>query len=242
MTLDEILYSLFPQGHDVEKNDRGLVRGSGVLAGGGRVQVLGVVDRTPIGADEALQLSEWVLDVIAQGDSDPILIVVDSDSQRMSKREELLGLNEYLAHLAKALIHADLQGHATVGLLFGHTAAGAFIATALATRTLVALPGAQPEVMDLPSMSRVTKLPIEILMEKAKSTPVFAPGLENLAQTGAVCAQWNDKRSLADQLQVLLHERRAHRDQRDALGKLRNGRPKAADIQDRVRELALQAQ
>jgi len=31
----------------------------------------------------------------------------------MSKREELLGLNEYLAHLAKALIHADLQGHAT---------------------------------------------------------------------------------------------------------------------------------
>jgi malonate decarboxylase gamma subunit len=242
MTLDEILYSLFPQGHDVEKNDRGLVRGSGVLAGGGRVQVLGVADRTPIGADEALQLSEWVLDVIAQGGSDPILIVVDSDSQRMSKREELLGLNEYLAHLAKALIHADLQGHATVGLLFGHTAAGAFIATALATRTLVALPGAQPEVMDLPSMSRVTKLPIEFLMEKAKSTPVFAPGLENLAQTGAVCAKWNDKRSLADQLQVLLHERREHRDQRDALGKLRNGRPKAADIQDRVRELALQAQ
>jgi len=61
------------------RNDLGLVRGSGVLARGGRVQVLGVVDRTPIGADEALQLSEWVLDVIAQGGSDPILILVDSD-------------------------------------------------------------------------------------------------------------------------------------------------------------------
>ena len=45
-------------------------------------QVLGVVDRTPIGVDEALQLSDWVLDVIAQGGSDPILILGDSDSQR----------------------------------------------------------------------------------------------------------------------------------------------------------------
>jgi malonate decarboxylase gamma subunit len=239
MTLDEILSSLFPQGYDVD-NDRGLVRGSGALAGGGRIQVLGVVDRMPIGVDEALQLSDWVLDIIAQGGSDPILILVDSDSQRMSKRDELLGLYEYLAHLAKALIHADLQGHATVGLLFGHTAAGAFIATALAARTLVALPGAQPEVMDLPSMARVTKLSIEVLQEKAKSTPVFAPGLENLEQTGGVFATWDGTRSLAEQLQGLLAERRVHHDQRDALGKERNGRPKAADIQERVRELAIQ--
>jgi malonate decarboxylase gamma subunit len=242
MTLDEVLCSLFPQGHDIGKNDRGLVRGWGTLAGGGRIRVLGVVDRTPIGVDEALQLSEWVLDVIAQGGSDPILIVVDSDSQRMSKREELLGLNEYLAHLAKTLIHADLEGHATVGLLFGHTAAGAFIATALAARTLVALPGAQPEVMDLPSMARVTKLSIEVLEEKARYSPVFAPGLENFARTGAVFATWEERRSLAEQLQGLLTERRAHNDQRDALGKERNGRPKAADIQERVRELAIRAQ
>jgi len=239
MTLDEILSSLFPQGHDVG-NYSGLVRGSGALAHVGRIQVLGVVDRTPIGVDEALQLSDWVLDIIAQGGSDPILILVDSDSQRMSKRDELLGLYEYLAHLAKALIHADARGHATVGLLFGHTAAGAFIATALAARTLVALPGAQPEVMDLPSMARVTKLSIEVLEEKAKSTPVFAPGLENLAQTGGVFATWDATRSLAEQLQGLLAERRVPHDQRDALGKERNGRPKAADIQERVRELAIQ--
>lgn len=239
MTLDEILSSLFPQGHDVG-NHGGLVRGWGALASGGRIQVLGVVHRTPIGVDEALQLSEWVLDVVAQGGSDPILILVDSDSQRMSKREELLGLNEYLAHLAKALIHADLQGHATVGLLFGHTAAGAFIATALAARTLVALPGAQPEVMDLPSMARVTKLSIEVLEEKARSTPVFAPGLENLVQTGAVLATWEERRPLAEQLQALLNQRREHRDERDVLGKERFGRPKAADIQERVHELALQ--
>ena len=39
-------------------------------------------------------------------------------------------------------------------------------------------------------MARVTKLPIETLREKAKVTPVFAPGLENLAQTGAIAEIW----------------------------------------------------
>src|SRR5205807_67055 len=83
----------------------------------------------------------------------------------------------YLSHLAKALLLAEAEGHRTVGLLYGGSAAGAFIATALATGTLVALPGAHPAVMDLPSMARVTKLPVEVLKAKAEATPVFAPEL-----------------------------------------------------------------
>ena len=203
--------------------------------------VIGVADRTPLGVDEAIRLSGHVLDAIERGGNDPILVLVDSDSQRMSKRDELLGLNEFLAHLAKCLIYADMQGRHTVGLLYGHSAAGAFIATALATRTLVALPGAEPAVMDLPSMSRVTKLSIEVLKEKARSTPVFAPGLDNLAQTGAVLATWDEKVSLADQLQALLGRAENGGDQRDRLGKARKGRPKAADIAERVHDLALQS-
>jgi malonate decarboxylase gamma subunit len=241
MTLDDILASLFPDGHDVS-NDRGLLLGSAPLKGGGGAIVIGVADRTAVGVDEAIRLSRYVLDAMQQADG-PILVLVDSDSQRMSKRDELLGLNEFLAHLAKCLIYADMQGRHTVGLLYGHTAAGAFIATALATRTLVALPGAEPEVMDLPSMSRVTKLSIEVLEQKAKSTPVFAPGLENLAQTGAVLATWDENISLADQLEGLLADaQNSNGDQRDRLGKIRKGRPKAADIAERVHDLALQSQ
>jgi len=158
----------------------------------------------------------------------------------MSKRDEMLGLNEFLAHLAKCLILADVLGHATIGLLYGHTAAGAFIATALATRKLLALPGAEPVVMDLPSMARVTKLPIETLQAMAKTTPVFAPGLANLAQTGAVAATLDPQRSLAAQVEEILvaGAREAGKDERDVLGKQRNGRPKAADIALRVQELA----
>ena len=240
MTLDDILASLFPHGHEVHLAD-GLITGRGTLPKGDPIAVIGVGGRTAVGVDEAARLSVSVLEVIRSGGHVPILVLVDSDSQRMSKRDELLGLSEFLAHLAKCLIYADMSGHPTIGLLYGHTAAGAFIATALATRTLLALPGAEPAVMDLPSMARVTKLSLEVLQEKAKSTPVFAPGLDNLAQTGAVAAILDAGRSLADQLEALLSpqtQTKARMDLRDRLGKERKGRPKAADIAERVYELA----
>jgi malonate decarboxylase gamma subunit len=234
-----MLASLFPDGHDV-RNDHSVLLGSGPLRTGGRALVIGIADRAAVGADEAIRLSSYVLSSIENG-SGPILVIVDSDSQRMSKRQELLGLNEYLAHVAKCLIYADMHGRPTIGILYGHSAAGAFLATALATRVLVGLPGADPVVMDLPSMAKVTKLSIEVLEEKAKSTAVFAPGLRNLAQTGAVHITWDEAVPLVDQLEALLGDMPDARDRRDALGKERSGRLKAADIAERVRGLALQA-
>jgi malonate decarboxylase gamma subunit len=236
MTLDNMFASLFPEGHAVAK-EGGLLVGQGRSAGR-NIEVIGVADRTALGVDEAIRLSRRVLEVIERGGNDPILVVIDSDSQRMSKRDELLGLNEFLAHLAKCLILADTLGHPTIGLLYGYTAAGAFIATALATRALVALPGAEPAVMDLPSMSRVTKLPLNVLQAKSKSTPVFAPGLANLTQTGAVARTLDPDVSLAEQLSGLLAGLSDARDTRDRLGKERMGRPKAAEIAERVYALA----
>lgn len=240
MTLDKILESLFPDGHDV-RNDKGVVFGSAVSRSGLKMLVIGVADRTALGVDEAVRLSAYVLESLDR-ENGPVLVLVDSDSQRMSKRDELLGLNEFLSHLAKVLIYADMNGRPTIGLLYGHSAAGALLATGLATRVLVGLPGADPAVMDLPSMAKVTKLSMEALQEKAKSTPVFAPGLSNLAQMGAVHMTWDDAVSLADQLEALLADMPAAQDRRDALGKERGGRLKALEIAERVRELALQAQ
>lgn len=240
MTLAEMLQSLFPHGHEVVL-ERGLLYGRGSRPQGD-VMVIGVDGRAAVGVEEAVWLSRKVLDVVRAGGVQPILVLIDSDSQRMSKRDELLGLSEFLAHLATCLLVADAQGHATLGLLYGHTAAGAFLATALATRTLLALPGADPTVMDLPSMARVTKLSVERLQEMARSTPVFAPGLENLAQTGAVAAVLDPGRSLAAQIEpALAAAARPGHDTRDLLGKERLGRPKAADIAARVHALAIAA-
>jgi malonate decarboxylase gamma subunit len=238
VTLDDILVSLFPDGHEV-RNDDGIIAGAATLRSGGKMLVIGVANRTALGVDEAIRLSGLVLESIGR-DSGPILVLVDSDSQRMSKRDELLGLNEFLAHLAKVLIHADMHGRPTIGLLYGHSAAGALLATGLATRVLVGLPGAEPAVMDLPSMAKVTKLLMAALVEKAKSTPVFAPGLSNLEQMGAVHMTWSDAVSLAKQLEALLADMPVVQDRRGALGKERGGRLKAADIAERVRDLALQ--
>ncbi|MEE7456093.1 biotin-independent malonate decarboxylase subunit gamma [Methylorubrum populi] len=230
-TLSEILSSLFPEGHAVTVTN-GLVSGEGPFRGG-RLAVIGIDGDVPLGVEGACRLAADVLDVVRRGNRTPILVAIDSDSQRMSRRDELLGLNEYLAHLAKTLLLADAQGHPTVGLIYGHSAAGAFIATALATRILVGLPGANPSVMDLPSVARVTKLPLERLEAMAKDTPVFAPGLDNMVRTGAVQAVLDPARPLAEQIAAVIDALPAE-DTRDRAGRERGGRPVAEAIAAQV--------
>lgn len=235
MTLAEILASLFPEGHAVTVTE-GIVAGDGPFRGG-RLAVIGVDGGLPLGVEHACRLSGLVLDVVRRGGATPILVLVDSGSQRMSRRDELLGLNEYLAHLAKTLLLADRQGHPTVGLVYGHSAAGAFIATALATRVLVGLPGAHPSVMDLPSVARVTKLPLDRLEAMAKDTPVFAPGLDNMVQTGAVHAVLDPDQPLAPQIAAVI-DGMPDADIRDRLGAERGGRPVAGEIAAKVMQEA----
>src|SRR5262249_33110797 len=97
MTLDEILGSLFPSGHDIAVAGT-LIGGQGRLGPSSHVHVLGVAEQRALGIDEALVLAGRVIDIIKGGDDAPILVLIDSSSQRMSRRDELLGLNEYLAH------------------------------------------------------------------------------------------------------------------------------------------------
>jgi malonate decarboxylase gamma subunit len=242
MTLAELLRELIPAAQTVTVED-GVLRGFGRLKPGdtsivdSSVHVLGIVEGVAVGLEQALRLAGHVLQIAGDPRPGPILLLLDCGSQRMSRRDELLGLNEYLAHLIKALLLAEAAGHPSVGLLYGHAAAGAFIATGLTTSILAALPQAVPEVMDLPSMARVTKLSLESLQSKAATTPVFAPGLDNLASTGAVAEVLHPQTPLGPQIAHLL-ERWLGQDLRDQLGAKRGGRPKAADIAARVCALA----
>jgi malonate decarboxylase gamma subunit len=190
MTLDEILEGLFPSGHDVKTSPEGVITGAGKRKNGQAIAVIGVANGAPLGTAGVLPLVEEVLRVVAKGGKTPILVLVDTQGQLMARRDEMRGLNEYLAHLAKCLLLASHQGHPTIGLEYGKAAAGAFLATALATDRLVGLPGAEPSVMDLPSISRVTKLPLETLKQLSKTTPVFAPGLDPLFQMGALASRY----------------------------------------------------
>jgi malonate decarboxylase gamma subunit len=231
MTLDELLHSLFGHSFTVDERADGVLLGEARLAPSQPLTLIGVVKAMPLGVEGALTLAHRVLAALRSGQRQPILVLIDSDSQRMSRRDELLGLNEYLSHLAKCLMLADRSGSATISLLYGGGAAGAFVATALATRALVALPGAHPAVMDLPSMSRVTKLPLEVLQRMGTNTPVFAPGLTNMQLTGAITEVWDPKADLPGQLLALLRRMsELPEDARDRAGEERGGRKLAARI------------
>ena len=233
MTLDEVLQGLFPSGHDINTSKEGWITGYGERRGGALLAVIGVANGVPFGTVGVLRLAEQVLGVVEKGGDIPILVLVDTEGQLMARREEMIGLNEYLAHLAKCLLLASQLGHRTIGLEYGKASAGAFLATALATDSLVGLPGAEPAVMDLPSIARVTKLPEDKLKDLAKTTPVFAPGLDHLAQTGAVAEIWDPKKPLDEQLEASLGQTE-QMDVRDRLGAERKGRPMAAKVALRV--------
>jgi len=233
MTLDEILKGLFPSGHDVKTSAADIIAGTGKRKDGKDIAVIGVANGAALGTAGVLPLAEEVLRVVAKGGGTPILVLVDTQGQLMARRDEMRGLNEYLAHLAKCLLLASQQGHRTIGLEYGKAAAGAFLATALATDRLVGLPGAEPTVMDLPSMSRVTKLPLDTLKQLAKTTPVFAPGLDHLLQMGAVAEIWDLKKPLDEQLEETLRNA-SPTDTRDEQGAQRKGRTMAAAVAKRV--------
>ena len=233
MTLDEVLVGLFPSGHHVTTSEDGWITGHATRRGGEPIAVIGVANGVPLGAAGVLTLAEHVLAVVEQGRDTPILVLVDTEGQLMARREEMIGLNEYLAHLAKTLLLASQHGHRTLGLEYGRASAGAFLATALATDSLVGLPGAEPAVMDLPSMARVTKLAEDELKALARTTPVFAPGLDPLARTGAVAEIWDPSQPLDEQLEASLRRVR-QKDVRDQLGAERQGRTMAAKVALRV--------
>jgi malonate decarboxylase gamma subunit len=88
--------------------------------------------------------------------------------------------------------------------------------------------------MDLPSISRVTKLPLEQLERLAKSTPIFAPGVKPLFAIGAVTQTWAADQPFAPRLADLLRKTSAAADHRDRIGLERKGRLLAQKIAERV--------
>ena len=237
MMLDNLLNALFPAGHDTQVVAEGIRCGTAQYGQDKTAAVVGLVNRMALGVDGALSLAGHVLEVIRHSPGRPIAVLIDAQSQRMRRRDEMLGLNEYLAHLTKCFVLAGQRGHRTVGVLFGRAAAGAFIATGLVQDMLAAVPGGDPVVMDLPSIARVTKLPQERLEALSKDTPVFAPGLDHALPIGAVAEIWNDS-DLPAKLAMALDGQPGAPDRRDEIGAERKGRLKAAAVAKRVAQEA----
>lgn len=202
---------------------------------GAPLAIVGTTNHAPIGVRVALAQARAVLDVMAQHPSRPILLMIDTRGQQLRRRDELLGINRAMAHLGQCVDLARRRGHRVLGLVYAQALSGGFITTGLIADACDALPGAEIRVMGIPAMSRVTKLPEQMLTELSRSNPVFAPGVDNFVAMGGVRALWRG--DLPTALRTALAT--AVTDDRRALdGADRGGRRLAAEVVQRVLDAA----
>lgn len=221
--------TLFPQGHDIVEKDcflSGTAKVDGLA-----VSVIGTTGHTSIGVEIALSQASAILATIRDFPQRPLIILVDTQGQRLRHRDEMLGINHYMAHLGKCIDLARRRGHAVIGLVYDQALSGGFITSGLMADACYALPDAEIRVMGLPAMARITKVPEEVLVELAKSNPVFAPGPENYLRMGGVEALWKDQ--LATCLSYALQQT-DKTDQRSARGLQRGGRKLAQPVAQAV--------
>ena len=223
--------ALFPEGHDIVERDH-FLRGSGQVAGQ-QVAVIGTTEHAPIGIEIALAQAQAVLETVRKHPGRAILILVDTQGQRLRHRDEMLGINSYMAHLGKCIDFARRQGHRIVGLVYDQALSGGFITSGLIADACYALPQATIRVMGLPAMARITKVPEERLTELAKDNPVFAPGATNYLRMGGLHGIWEG--DLAAALAQALRENDTT-DRRMELGRERGGRMLAQPVAAAVRQ------
>ena len=221
---------LFPAGHDIVERDNFL---SGSAQVDGRaVDVIGTTEHAPIGIEIALAQARAVLRTVQANPGRPIVILVDTQGQRLRHRDEMLGINSYMAHLGKCVDLARRKGHTVVGLVYDQALSGGFITSGLIADACFALPEATIRVMGLPAMARITKVPEERLTELARDNPVFAPGPVNYLRMGGLHGIWEG--DLAGALAAALRDS-GPEDRRMELGRERGGRMLAQTVAETVR-------
>jgi malonate decarboxylase gamma subunit len=236
MNWNDLCRALFGPEHGIVR-DGDVIRGMGQIDPDGpdatslAVAVIGTTDHAPIGVETALAQADAVLHTIEHHPGRPILLLVDTQGQRLRHRDELLCINRYMAHLGCCVDLARRRGHRVIGLVYDQALSGGFITSGLMADACYALPEAEIRVMRLPAMSRVTKISEDVLEQLSQSNPVFAPGVANYVAMGGIEAVWQG--DLRQCLRAALQDPNTQ-DLRAAHGRARGGRTLAADVVQRV--------
>jgi malonate decarboxylase gamma subunit len=231
MCVNDVILRLFDDGIQDIAVEGNFIKGT-ALAGGRVVAVIGTCNRAAIDCSLALSVAGAILETVAADagkDPRPIVFLVDTAGQVLSRHDELLGLNGYFAHVARCVDLARRKGHRIVTVVHGEAVSGGFLAFGLMADRVCSLPQAQVRVMDLRAMARVTKIPHEDLVELARESPVFAPGAENFYRMGAVHEMWSETDDWRGRLAAALAAAEDG-DGRAGLGLKRGGRKLASPI------------
>ena len=229
--VDGLLEMLFGADHDCQRTGP-LIAGTGMLDSR-RIAVLGTVGRAAIGARLALAIARGVLDIIRDAPGRPILLIVDNAGQKLSRWDELVGNNGYVAHLGKVIDLARRRGHPVVSVVVDLAVSAGFMATGMAAARCFAQPGAELRVMAAAAMARVIRIPEDRLHAIFRDSPALGPGAENFVRIGALHAiLGNDART---ELAAAFDARDDGTDPRRRLGQERGGRLMAAEVAEMVR-------
>lgn len=235
MNTELVLKQLFP--NQLNYQIEGYVIKGDAQTAVGPVRILGTVNAAPINQDIAIQLSSEILKLVQQGDQTPVVFIVDTQGQDLSRADELLCLNRTFAHLASCVDLLRRSGHANLAIIFGQAVSGGFLSYGLMANEVYALSDSQVKVMDLNAMARVTKIPVEKLKQLSQSSAIFAPGVENFYKMGAINAVWENLDT--DWVSQALVNRQQHlesymTDQRRVVGQQRQGRQLCNSVIEKV--------
>ena len=152
--LPAMLHEIIPEGVELHRMD-------GVLFGrNGKTSpnaFFGFIDGTPVGALAAWTLAGECLAMAGERPGEAVTVFLDSPGQAPTQRDERVMLSEYVAHHALVLSSLRLNGHRVTLQVLGDAAGGIYVALAAPAVRVVALPGANVQVLPPAAMARVLR-------------------------------------------------------------------------------------
>jgi len=149
-----LLQEIIPEGVEVYKMD-------GVLFGrNGKTSpnaFFGFIDGTPVGALAAWTLAGECLALADERPGEAVTVFLDSPGQAPTLRDERVMLSEYVAHLALVLSSLRKHGHRVTLQVLGDAAGGIYVALAAPAARVVALPGANVQVLPPAAIARILR-------------------------------------------------------------------------------------
>jgi biotin-independent malonate decarboxylase gamma subunit len=149
-----MLREIIPEGVQLHKMDGVLFGRNGTASPNA---FFGFIDGTPVGA-----LAMWTLagECLALADERPgeaVTVFLDSPGQAPTFHDERVMLSEYVAHLALVLSDLRQHGHRVTLQVLGDAAGGVYVALAAPATRVVALPGANVQVLPPAAIARVLR-------------------------------------------------------------------------------------
>jgi hypothetical protein len=150
--LPSVLREIVPSGFQARSTD-------GVLVGrtlkSSPDSFFGFIDGTPVGALAAWTLAGECLTLANLHPGQAATLLLDSPGHAPAARDERVMLSEYVAHLALVLSFLRERGHRVTLQVLGEAAGGIYVALAAPATRVVALPGANVQMLPSAAMARI---------------------------------------------------------------------------------------